>query len=290
MEASAAAPDWLAACRRIVVELRAMLDGHPSTSERAVELGRGEGGDQTLMIDAAAEELIFAELAALHAAGHSFVAISEERGTVRFDGPQPAGAGAAGGLRVVVDPIDGSLNAKRRLSPYTVSIAVADGPTMADVSFGFVYDFGSAEEWTGERGRGALLNEVALSVDGSERRNANGLLELVAIEMAWPRALAASTPALAAAAHRLRTFGSIAFSLCQLAGGRLDGVATLSRARSVDTAAAQLIVRESGGHVAFTACEDPLAASLEMTDRSPVIAARTQAALAQLRGVPSSQA
>jgi len=49
-------------------------------------------------------------------------------------------------------------------------------------------------------------------------------------------------------------------------------------------------VRESGGHVAFIACEDPLGASLEMTDRSPVIAAQTQAALAQLRGVPSSQA
>jgi myo-inositol-1(or 4)-monophosphatase len=290
MEASAAAPDWLAACRRIVVELRAMLDGHPSTRERAVELGRGEGGDQTLMIDAAAEELIFAELGALHAAGHSFVAISEERGTVRFDDPQRPGAPAAGGLRVVVDPIDGSLNAKRRLSPYTVSIAVADGPTMADVSFGFVYDFGSAEEWTAERGRGALLNEVALSVAGSERRTASGLLELVAIEMAWPRALAASTPALAGVAHRLRTFGSIAFSLCQLAGGRLDGVATLWRARSVDTAAAQLIVRESGGHVAFTAGEDPLAASLELTARSPVVAAQTQAALAQLRGVPSSQA
>lgn len=288
-------PDWLSACRRIVVELRAMLDGHPSTRERAVELGRGEGGDQTLMIDAAAEELIFAELEALHAAGHRFVAISEERGSVRFGGPHSPGdaapAGRSGGeVRVVVDPIDGSLNAKRGLSPYTVSIAVADGPTMADVSFGFVYDFGSAEEWTAERGRGALLNGLGLSAAGSERRTASGLLELVAIEMAWPPGLAASAPALTGVAHRLRAFGSIAFALCQLAAGRLDGMATLSSARSVDTAAAQLIVRESGGHVAFTACEHPLGASLELTSRSPVIAARTQAALAQLRGVPSSQA
>ena len=29
MEASAAAPDWLAACRRIAAELRAMLAAHP---------------------------------------------------------------------------------------------------------------------------------------------------------------------------------------------------------------------------------------------------------------------
>ena len=74
MEASAAEPDWLAACRRIVAELRVMLAAHPSTRERAVVVGRGEGGDRTLVIDQAAEELIFAELALLHAAGASFTA------------------------------------------------------------------------------------------------------------------------------------------------------------------------------------------------------------------------
>jgi myo-inositol-1(or 4)-monophosphatase len=284
MEASAAAPDWLAACRRIVVELRAMLAAHPGTNERAVELGRGEGGDRTLVIDAAAEELIFAELDALHAAGQRFTAISEERGTIAF-GEEPIGE-----LRVVVDPIDGSLNAKRGLSPHTVSIAVADGPRMADVSFGFVYDFGLAEEWTAERGRGALLNGLPLSVGDSERRTTSGLLELVAVELARPRWIAASAPALGEVAYRLRTFGSIAFSLCQLAGGRIDGMATLSSARSVDTAAAQLIVRESGGLVAFTAGADPLAASLELAARSPLIAARTEAGLAELARVPSSQA
>jgi myo-inositol-1(or 4)-monophosphatase len=274
MEASAAAPDWLAACRAIAVQLREMLAAHPSTRERAVEIGLGEGGDRTLMIDDAAEALIFAEFDRLHAAGHQFVVISEERGEVSYGG---------GETRVIVDPIDGSMNAKRSLSPYAVSIAVAEGPSMRDVTFGFVHEFGSAEEWTAQRGRGALLNGRALSIEDAERRTASGLLELVAVEMARPTWIAESAPALGAVAHRLRTFGSIAFSLCQLADGRLDGMLTLSESRSVDAAAAQLIVRESGGFVAFTAAgDDPLGASLDLAARSPIVAARTQAALDEL--------
>ena len=280
MEASAAKPDWLAACRRIVAELRVMLAAHPSTRERAVVVGRGEGGDRTLVIDQAAEELIFAELARLHAAGASFTAISEERGEVDFGG---------GPLRVVIDPIDGSMNAKRGLWPHAVSIAVADGLTMADVFFAFVCDLTSGEVWTATRGGGAWLDGVALSVGDTERRTRDGRLELVAIESAHPARIAKRGQELSLRAHRVRMFGSIAFALCQLAAGRVDGMATLWRCRSVDVAAAQLIVRESGGLVAFTAYEDPLGAPLDLISHSPVVAARSAAGLAELATLPSSQ-
>ena len=40
--------------------------------------------------------------------------------------------------------------------------------------------------------------------------------------------------------------GSLAISLCHLAAGRVDGVCSLKPARSVDIAAAQLLVREAG--------------------------------------------
>ena len=280
MEASAAEPDWLAACRRIVAELRVMLAAHPSTRERAVVVGRGEGGDRTLVIDQAAEELIFAELARLHAAGASFTAISEERGEVDFGG---------GPLRVVIDPIDGSMNAKRGLWPHAVSIAVADGLTMADVFFAFVCDLTSGEVWTATRGGGAWLDGVALSVGDTERRTRDGRLELVAIESAHPARIAKRGQELSLRAYRVRMFGSIAFALCQLAAGRVDGMATLWRCRSVDVAAAQLIVRESGGLVAFTAYEDPLGAPLDLISHSPVVAARSAAGLAELATLPSSQ-
>ena len=54
-------------------------------------------------------------------------------------------------MRVVIDPIDGSLNAKRLIPTYSLSIAVASGDTMEDVEFGYVHDFGTGEEFTATR-------------------------------------------------------------------------------------------------------------------------------------------
>ena len=54
------------------------------------------------------------------------------------------------------------MNAKRGIPFFSVSIAVADGPTMGDVFFGYVYDFGAGEEWVARRGEGAFLNGVPL--------------------------------------------------------------------------------------------------------------------------------
>ena len=64
-------------------------------------------------------------------------------------------------------------------------------------------------------------------------------------------------------------------------------MASLKRCRAVDVAAAQLIVREAGGQVAFIAYDDPLAAPLDIEPHSPVIAARTLDGLAAVRCVPA---
>jgi len=204
--------------------------------------------------------------------------VSEERGTVDFDGD---------GVLVVVDPIDGSLNAKRGLPHHCVSIAVAEGPTMADVVFGFVQDFGPEEEWVAWRGGGATLDGVALDPALEERRwAADGRLEVVGFESADPRWVLESAEGLVDVAHRLRAIGTIAAALCQVAAARLDGMLTLKGCRAVDAAAAQLIVREAGGHVAFTRFDDPLAAPLDLLPHSPVVAARSPEALRELAAVP----
>ena len=271
--------DWLGACRAAAQGLREVLVEHPTSRERVVETGeRGGGGDQTLVIDAEAEDAVFGELAALHEAGARFTAVSEERGYVDFGDP---------GVLVVIDPIDGSMNAKRGLTHHALSIAVADGPTMADVLFGYVYDLGPGEEWRATRGLGAFLNDEPLANPQPERRKRDGRLEVVAIESADPRWLAASSDALVRVTGRLRAIGSIAVSLCQVAATRVDGMATLWKCRAVDAAAAQLVVRESGGHVAFTAMDDPLGAPLDLEPRSPVVAARTDRALAELATLPT---
>ncbi len=89
--------------------------------------------------------------------------------------------------------------------------------------------------------------------------------------------------------HRLRAIGSIAVSLCQLADTRVDGMVALWRTRAVDAAAGQLVVRESGGLVAFNLGEgeDPLDAPLADADaRLHLVAARTPETLARLAELP----
>src|SRR4051794_32117153 len=172
-------PDWLGAARRAADAVGAMLADNPSTAERVLETGeRGKGGDRTLEIDAAAERAVFAELERLHDEGARFTVVSEERGEVDLGG---------GDVMVIVDPIDGSTNAKRGLPHHALSIAVADGPTMADVLFGFVRDFGPDEEWVAWRGQGAALDGRRLDPGLGERRSRDGKLELVGVESADPR-------------------------------------------------------------------------------------------------------
>jgi myo-inositol-1(or 4)-monophosphatase len=273
---SALEADWLSASRRAAGVLREVLAELPTTAERAVEVGRGAGGDRTLVIDQRAEDAVFSELDALHAQGHRFVAVSEERGEVDYGDP---------GVRVVIDPIDGSLNAKRAIPAHALSLAVADGPTMADVAFGFVFDLGSGEEFVARRGAGATLNGTVLSREPRERRRGDKL-EVLGIESADPRWVAQSAQQLVGLAHRLRALGTIAVTLCQVAAARFDGMLTLKSCRAVDAAAGQLIVREAGGQVAFIRFDDPLAAPLDLIAHSPLVAARTADGLAMLADVP----
>jgi myo-inositol-1(or 4)-monophosphatase len=275
---SALDADWLGVCRRAVAGLEQILAESPSTSERAVETGsRGSGGDRTLVIDRSAEKVVVGQLEALSEDGYRFVAMSEERGQIDFGDPS---------VRVIIDPIDGSLNAKRGIPHHALSIAVADGATMADVAFAFVYDFGPAEEWLARRGQGAWLDGTQLDPALGERRGGDGRLEVLGVESADPRWVAASIDALVDCAYRLRAIGTIASSLCQVAAARFDGMVSLRSVRAVDAAAGQLIVREAGGLVSFPHCHEALRAPLDATPHSPVVAARSAQTLQELASIP----
>ena len=233
----------------------------PGRETREPVVGAGLGGDETTAIDEAAERAVVARLEELHAAGENFVLVSEELGERRF----------GDGERVVVlDPIDGSLNAKRGIPFFAVSIAFAAGPTMGDVDFGYIYDFGSGEEWTATRGGGALLNGRPLGPDRPKDE-----IEIISFEATLTSSVAEQAARMVGLAYRLRIMGSLALSLCHLAAGRVDAVCSLKPARSVDIAAAQLLVRERGLAIELFEAPPLDAAPLDLSARSRVVAAGT---------------
>ena len=258
---NALAADWIGLCRRAAERMGAMFADHPATSDRQPGADRGAGGDRTLVIDHAAEDAVFAELEALHAQGCDFTAISEERGTVVF------GDGASD-VRVVVDPIDGSLNAKRLIPTYSLSIAVAGGATMEDVEIAYVRDFGTGEEFTARREQGAELNGEPLDPDA-----AGASLEVVGFEAARPEWVAPVAAQLEGKLYRMRMIGTIAVSLCYVAAARFDGMVTTDVCRSVDAAAGQLIAREAGAFVDFLK-HGGIEAPLDLDARYRMVAAR----------------
>jgi myo-inositol-1(or 4)-monophosphatase len=245
-----------------VRDVEAVFRAMPTRAERERVLGTGEGGDETTAIDQAAEDAIVERF---RATGASIV--SEELGFL-----------AGSDTVLVIDPIDGSLNAKRGIPFFSLSIAVADGRTMDNVHSGFVHDFGSGEEWTAKRGQGAFLDGKPLGATEQ-----GGAVEILVMEATRTDLVAADAPKVVGLAHRLRIMGSTALSLCHLAAGRVDGVCTLKPTRSVDIAAGQLLCRELGLALELFDVAEPFgAAPLDLVGRSRLAAAGTSDVCGQL--------
>jgi myo-inositol-1(or 4)-monophosphatase len=260
--------DWLALCRAAVEDVRGVLAELPLRSDREPVVGSGKGGDETTAIDAAAERVILARFEKVD----GLTIVSEEAGVI-----------GDGATFVVIDPIDGSLNAKRGIGFFALSIAVASGPTMGDVDFGFVHDFGTEEEWTATRGEGATLDGRPLKGDLPKER-----IEILAFEATRTASVAEKAAAVVDLAYRLRIMGSLALSLCHLAAGRIDAVCSLKPARAVDIAAAQLLVLERGLAIDLPDAPPFAAAPLDVEGRSRVVGAGTTEVCRQLANALSA--
>jgi myo-inositol-1(or 4)-monophosphatase len=243
---------WLELCRAAVVDVKAVLSAMPSRGERERVVGRGKGGDDTAALDEAAETA-----ALKHFKRDDVRIVSEEVGFV-----------GEGRYTVVVDPIDGSQNAERGIPYFCLCVAVADGETVDDVFFGYVYDFGANEEWYAVKGGGAFLDDEPIAGEP------NDYVEMLSLEATKATLVGESLKALAPLTDRVRVMGAQALSYCHLAAGRTDAVICLKPSRSVDFAAAQLIVRERGFAIELFDAPPIGSAPLDLEARSRVVAAR----------------
>lgn len=255
---------WQEICRRAVARQQDVLRTYVDSSASARVASAGASGDVTLQIDSDFESIILDEIRDSKRVPQTALQIvTEELGTIA------EGEGDHVDW-VIIDPVDGSKNAAQGNPQFSLSVAVADGTSMDDVWFGYVFDFGTNEEFVADDRGHVTLNGAQLAT------RATTPYRIVGCESAEPSLL---VPGLAALSNNgvqeIRVIGSIAISLCYVALGRFDGLLTCKECRSVDAAAGQLIARQAGCNVYFNG-EAPAHAGLELASLYRLVAGAGQ--------------
>ncbi len=225
--------DWLDVFSRIGAGVRRAVLPISGTEAGRAQLSVGAGGDTTMELDRAAEAVVFTELAALAERGERFSVLSEESGHRSFGADYPL---------ILVDPVDGSLNAKQGVPLFGLMLAVLDGPNVADTYAGLVLNLNTGEEWRAVRKQGAWRDGKPLRpLQRSDRQR----IELLGLE-STPRALKLAQP-LVDRANKIRILGSMAISIALTSAGGLDVFCAPIPVRVFDTAASLLLLGETGG-------------------------------------------
>lgn len=226
---------------------------HRVADEVARRLARttdwGESGERPgqYLADVAADEIA---LDLLLDAG--FAVLSEE-----------SGRSGDGDRIVVLDPLDGSTNASRRIPWYATSMCLVDdhGPAVA-----LVVNQASGDRLAAVRGKGAWLGEQRLACSRSTELATAilGISGLPPSTWGW---------------QQFRAFGAVALDLGLVAAGSLDGFVDISvdAHGSWDYLGGALLVTEAGGLVVDAFDRDLVV--LGHDDRRTPIAAATPALL-----------
>jgi myo-inositol-1(or 4)-monophosphatase len=253
--------EWLEVFLRIGHGVRDAVLPLAGTEAGRARLTVGAGGDTTIELDRAAEAVVLAELAQLAARGESFSVLSEEAGPRSFGTDFPL---------VLVDPVDGSLNAKQGIPLFGLMLAVLDGPLVSDTQAGLVLNMATGEEWTAIRGHGAWRAGKPLH---AMPRGLRGRIELLGLESS-PRNLRVAQPLVERAA-KIRILGSMAISIALTSAGGFDVFCAPLPVRVFDMAASLLLMSETGG-VATTMDGEPIASlRCDLDTRSTLVCAPT---------------
>lgn len=228
--------------------------------------GQGAGGDGTVYIDALAEGIVLRLLEEEHASGRNFTLISEEVGERTY---------GSGGDVVVVDPIDGSYNAKMGIPYFSIALAAARGRDFGSVYEATVRNLVTGEHYEARRGRGATRNGAALHSGGGLL---DGRLNVVQIEATKWHQHAWRYAQLLQEAQKIRMLGSAALNICLCATGALS-LSVAPTLRSVDCVGPILVLEEAGGAASDLDGGPVSRASLDLSTRQPVLAAAGPEAL-----------
>lgn len=229
--------DWIKFCKSAGRGMAKEIRNIYGTEKAKVEHGRGKGGDITIEGDKVAEEVIIRHLGKLDL---DVFLISEEVGQLKigeFDEPEDAD------FTVIVDPLDGSFNFKKKIDHFAISIGVMNDDY--DMIAGYVMDIPKKIEYHAVKGGGAFANDERIKTS-KENPKANLLLECS------PKASKGDIDFLAKSflnTRRARAYGSVALDLCRVADGTFHSFLYAGCSRYLDIAAGIFIVKEAGGLV-----------------------------------------
>ncbi|MDQ6877043.1 MAG: hypothetical protein M3082_04965 [Candidatus Dormibacteraeota bacterium] len=219
--------------RRISAAVRDTVLPLAGTEAGRVQLAVGAGGDRTMEVDRAAEAVVFGFLEAVADDGERFSVLSEEAGLRSFGADYPL---------VLVDPVDGSLNAKQGVPFFGIMLTLLDGPTVSDAVVGCVVNLVNGESWTAIRKRGAWHGGEIVDVQPAQQR---GRIQLLALESS-PRSLSAARR-LVEKSSKIRILGSMALAIAHTAAGAFDAFCAPMPMRVFDMTASLLVLAETGG-------------------------------------------
>ena len=226
----AAVDPRIAACYEIA---RSACDLARATPPTAV--GVKPNGDEATLADITSQKLIIEEIRRRFPAD----GIKAEEGW-------PTPLDGTNDIVWHVDPLDGTINFKRNMGPWAVSIGVLRGD---EIIAGCIVEGTSGDVFTASSGAGAQRNGEAIRVSTTEPVK----LALAGFDCPYddpPRMTTtyAAVGSLLKESKALRCYGSCAVALCRIATGELD-VYFVEYGKSWDFAAGTLLVREAGGTV-----------------------------------------
>ncbi len=223
---------WLEIFKDIGKKMREGISEFLAREGGSIPLGKGAGGDKTFPVDKWAEDIIISALEKARREGESFTLVSEELGVRKL---------GEGRKIVLVDPIDGSNNAKTGIPFFSSSMALLNGDKLSDLAVGYVINLAVGDEFWATKGQGAYGNGRRLHTSTSDG------ITIVAYEASSPKADLPRIMPLLAQARRTRCFGSTSLDLAYLASGAISIFATATASRAFDYAAGMLILEEAGG-------------------------------------------
>ena len=148
-----------------------------------------------------------------------------------------------GRYTMVADPVDGTTNLARGLSPAVTSISVSETDHQSGAVAGIVTNFFTGETFYAEKGMGATLDGTPINT-APDIRYRHGMIGMdISKNPAMDR-----LGRLIGASRHVRQQGCCAMSLCSVAAGTLDAHIDLrGNVRATDISAGLLMIREAGG-------------------------------------------